>query len=136
MTIWRLGVKSGPTVRPRPRDGKTGRVTVTFPMNPAPRAGHCFVTADDDAPTLPEAARPGFRRATVRIEPGACRPYRSAEWVDCLVLIESGEIDLAAIGGGRQTVRGGDVLFLVGLPLLGLVNRGPAPAVITTVRRA
>lgn len=104
-------------------------------MSPAPAPGHCFVTADDDAPTLPGADRPGFRRTTVRIEPGHCRPYRSADWADCLVLIESGEIDLEAIGGARQTCRGGDVLFLVGLPLRGLVNRGPAPVVITTVRR-
>lgn len=103
-------------------------------MNRARGAGHCTVTADDP-PTLPGAGRPGFRRSTVRIEPGGGLPYRSADWADCLVVIESGEIELEAIGGDRQTRRAGDVLWLVGLPLRRLVNRGPVPVVMTTVRR-
>lgn len=103
-------------------------------MNPAPPAGPIAVT-NEDPPTLPGADRPGFRRTTIRIEPGDCRPYRPADWVDCLVVIESGEVDLEATSGVRHTCRGGDVLWLVGLSLRCLVNRGAAPVVITAVRR-
>lgn len=90
---------------------------------------------DEDPPTLPGADRPGFRRTTVRIEPGHCRPYRAVDWVDCLVVIESGEVDLEATSGVRHTCHAGDVLWLVGLPLRCLVNRGDAPVMITAIRR-
>jgi hypothetical protein len=103
-------------------------------MSPAAATGPSVVT-DDDPPLPPGADRPGFRRTTVRIEPGVCRPYRAADWVDCLVVIESGEVELEATSGVRHTCRGGDVLWLVGLSLRCLVNRGDVPVVITTVRR-
>lgn len=104
-------------------------------MNSAARAGPSTVTTKDP-PTLPGAGRPGFRRATVRIEPGGRRAYRAADWIDCLVVIESGELELETTGGARRICRGGDVLWLVGLPLRCLVNRGSGPVIITTVRRA
>lgn len=103
-------------------------------MSTEVRTGPYLVTTEDP-PTLPGADRPGFRRSTVRIEPGACRPYRPAEWVDCLVVIQTGEVDLETTSGVRHTCRAGDVVWLVGLSLRCLSNRGPAPVVITTVRR-
>ena len=103
-------------------------------MSPAAGAGPSIVTTEDP-PTLPGADRPGFRRTTIRIEPGACRPYQGSDWEDCLVVIESGSVDLDGTSGVRQTFHGGDVLWLVGLSLRGLVNRGDTPVVITTVRR-
>ena len=114
---------------PGPRQAEAGP-----PMSPAASAGPPVVT-DEDPLRLAGADRPGFRRATVRIEPGDCRTYRSSDWVDCLVVIESGEVELEATSGVRHTCRGGDVLWLVGLPLRSLANRGDTPVVITTVRR-
>ncbi len=103
-------------------------------MSPATGAGPYPVT-NEDRPLLPGADRPGFRRTTVRIDPGDCRPYRSSDWVDCLVVIEAGEVDLEATSGVRHTCHAGDVLWFTGLSLRCLVNRGDAPVVITTVRR-
>lgn len=108
--------------------------SIAVAMSPAAPAGPYHVTPEDP-PTLPGADRPGFRRTTIRIEPGDCRPFRRSDWEDCLVVIESGSVDLEATSGARQSFHGGDVLWLVGLSLRGLVNRGDTPVVITTVRR-
>ena len=89
----------------------------------------------DDPPRLPGSVRDGFRRSTIRIEPGERHPYRPADWIDCLVVIESGEVELVATSGVRHTCRAGATLWLVGLSLRCLANRGHTPAVITTVRR-
>ncbi len=91
--------------------------------------------ADDDSLTLPRGDRPGFRRSTVRIEPGDGRPYVADEWRDCLVVIEAGEVELEATSGVTHTCRGGDILWLVGLPVRRITCRGSVPAVITTIRR-
>jgi len=103
-------------------------------MSPATGAGPYPVTTEDP-PLLPGGDRPGFRRTTVRIDPGDCRPYRPSEWVDCLVVIEAGEVDLQATSGVRHTCHAGDVLWFTGLSLRCLINRGDTPVVITTVRR-
>ena len=126
--------------------GKAKWVTFVFPINvrisDQTAAAMSSVAGDgpsivttEDPPTLPGADRPGVRRTTIRIEPAACRPYRRSDWEDCLVVIESGSVDLDGTSGIRQTFHGGDVLWLVGLSLRGLVNRGDTPVVITTVRR-
>lgn len=97
---------------------------------PPPRPG-----TDDDSGGLPPQIGPRFRRRTLRIEPGHSRPYLAPEWRDCLVVIESGEVDLEAVSGVRHTCRRGDVLWLAGLDLRCLANRGEQAVVITTVSR-
>ena len=92
--------------------------------------------SDEEALTLPDGRGPRFRRRTLRIEPGDCRPYLAADWQDCLVVIESGRLDLWTTGGARHTCRSGDVLWLAGLGLSCLSNHGDEPVVITTVRRS
>jgi hypothetical protein len=89
----------------------------------------------DERVAFPGADRPAFLRRTLRLEPGDCRPYRAAEWWDCMVVIESGEVELEATSGARHTFRGGDVLWLAGLPLCCIRNIGGDAAIITTVRR-
>ena len=91
--------------------------------------------SDEEPWTLPDGHRPRFRRRTLLIDPGDCRPYLASDWHDCLVVIESGEIELEATSGARLTCRGGDVLWLAGLPLRRLSNHGHEPVVITMVRR-
>jgi hypothetical protein len=44
-------------------------------------------------------------------------------------------VELEAISGVRHTCRGGDILWLAGLPLRCIRNHGDTPAVLTTVRR-
>jgi hypothetical protein len=77
----------------------------------------------------------GFELRVVAVAPGNERPYNEAEWRDCLVVVERGELDLECLGGTRRRVRCGDVLWLVGLPILTLRNEGDEPAVLVAVSR-
>jgi hypothetical protein len=77
----------------------------------------------------------GFDVRRVLVEPGAERTYDEEEWRDSIVLIESGELELECCSGGRCGFRRGDVLWLFGLPLRLLRNRGPAPTVLLAVSR-
>ena len=63
------------------------------------------------------------------------RAYDEAEWRDALVVVERGEIELECLGGSRHRFRSGNVLWLTGLPLRVLRNRGVVPAVLTAVSR-
>ena len=75
----------------------------------------------------------GVRRVVVA--PGAARLFDEAEWRDAIVTIESGKLELECRSGRRCLFRRGDVLWLVGLPLRALHNRGRAPAVLVAVSR-
>jgi hypothetical protein len=77
----------------------------------------------------------GFDVRRVVVEPGAERPYDEEEWRDSIVVIESGGIELECNSGGRCRFRPGDVLWLIGLPLRVLRNRGSAPTVLLAVSR-
>ena len=87
---------------------------------------------------LPFHGRPppeGFRRRVTTVPPGGAIPYEASEWAGALVLVESGEIDLEGVSGSRCRFVAGDVLWLGGLPLRSLRNRGRADAVIAAVSR-
>jgi hypothetical protein len=71
----------------------------------------------------------------IRVEPGCERAYVEAEWRNAIVVVEEGEIDLECPDGGYRRFPQGAVLYLVGLRLRALVNRGSAPAVLSTVAR-
>jgi hypothetical protein len=77
----------------------------------------------------------GFSRRMVSVAPGGARAYDAEEWRDALVVVESGEIDLEGLTGSRARFRRGDILWLVGLPLRGLSNRGTGPAVMAAYTR-
>ena len=85
---------------------------------------------------LGRQAPPGFTIRTVTLAPGATRPYDEAEWRGALVIVESGEIDVECVRGGHRVFSGGALLWLYGLPLRAIHNRGPEPAVIIAVTRA
>ena len=78
---------------------------------------------------------PGFDMRVVVVDPGDTRAYREADWCDALVVVERGNIQLEASGGGRRDFAAGDVLCLVGVSLRALHNRGPEPAVLVAVSR-
>jgi quercetin dioxygenase-like cupin family protein len=78
---------------------------------------------------------PGFRLHVVAVAPGDARPYEAAEWRDALVVVERGEIELETVRDGTRRYARGDVLWLTGLPLRTLRNRGGEPAVLVAVSR-
>jgi hypothetical protein len=72
---------------------------------------------------------------TVAVAPGAVRPYDEAEWRDALVLVRAGAIELECRAGGCRSFREGELLWLTGLPLRALHNRGEEAAVLVAVSR-
>jgi hypothetical protein len=76
-----------------------------------------------------------FDSLVVSIPPGRSRLYDAAEWRDALVVVERGEIHIECRAGRFRPFRQGDVLWLTGLPLRALHNRGPETAVLTAVSR-
>jgi hypothetical protein len=72
---------------------------------------------------------------TVRVEPGDSLAYEEAEWRDALVTVESGELELVMACGRSCFFQSGDLLWLQGLPLASLRNRGDEPAVLVAASR-
>ena len=78
---------------------------------------------------------PGFVLRVVVVAPGAQRAYSEAEWRDAIVVVEWGEIVLEPLTGRSYCFERGDVLWLQGLALRALRNRGREPAVLVAVAR-
>jgi quercetin dioxygenase-like cupin family protein len=78
---------------------------------------------------------PAFERRTVSIAPGCTLAYDALAWRDALVVVERGEIELECVHGACRRFQRGDVLWLVGLSLRALHNRGREPAVLAAVVR-
>ena len=72
---------------------------------------------------------------TVRVEPGASLPYEEEAWRDALVTVESGELELVMACGRSCFFQRGDLLWLEGLPLATIRNRGDEPTVLTAASR-
>ena len=72
---------------------------------------------------------------TVRMDPGDSLPYEEADWRDALVTVESGELELVMACGRSCFFQSGDLLWLQGLPLASLRNRGDEPAVLSAASR-
>ena len=105
---------------------------MTFGVRLRPRG-----VEDDDPLVLAGRPLPASLRArTVRLEPGCSRPYDRAEWHDALVIVACGEVELEAQCGRRLPLGAGAILWLAGLPLRALHNRGTVAAVLVAVSRA
>jgi quercetin dioxygenase-like cupin family protein len=78
---------------------------------------------------------PAFVLRAVAVAAGCERPYDEDEWRDAIVSVTRGEIELECSSGSRQRFRTGDVLWLAGLPLRTLRNRGTEPALLVAVSR-
>ena len=76
-----------------------------------------------------------FDIRTVAVDPGETLAYDEAEWRDALVLVRQGEIVLQTVSGRSCFFQQGDTLWLEGLPLAGLHNRGREPAVLVATSR-
>jgi hypothetical protein len=92
--------------------------------------------ADDEPVTFRDRSLgSSFRRRVVTIAPGRARLYDAAEWRDALVVVEQGEVHIACRAGRFRPFAQGAVLWLTGLALRALHNRGPQPAVLVAVWR-
>jgi CRP-like cAMP-binding protein len=80
-------------------------------------------------------APPGFEVRAVEVEAGGHRIYHEGEWSDALVVVGRGEIELESLGGATLSFRRGALLWLEGLPLRALHNRGREPALLLAVSR-
>jgi glyoxylate utilization-related uncharacterized protein len=78
---------------------------------------------------------PAFEVRELALPPGAERAYDGGEWRDALVFVERGEIELESLGGRRRRFQRGAILWLAGLSLRSLRNRGRETAVLFAVTR-
>jgi hypothetical protein len=78
---------------------------------------------------------PGFETSSTSIEPRSRRVYDEAEWRDAIVVVERGEVELEFREGSQWRFCRGDALWLVGLPLRAIHNRGHKPALLVAVSR-
>ncbi len=69
------------------------------------------------------------------VGPGENVAYVESDWLDSIVTILSGAIDLASPCGVCASFLAGDILWLAGLPVRALVNPGADPAVLVAVSR-
>lgn len=93
---------------------------------------------DGDAHRLSFLGRPlpvAFTLLAVTVAPGTEQDLDAARWHDALVVVERGAIELDATDGSRASFATGAVLFLAGLPVRAVCNRGAEPAVLVAVRR-
>ncbi len=77
----------------------------------------------------------GFEVRAVKVEPGGHRIYHAAEWEGALVAVTRGEVELECLSGTSVRFARGDLLWLAGLPLRALHNRGREPALLVAVSR-
>lgn len=94
----------------------------------------CRDGPEEDRPFSSHLPR-SFERRVVIVAPGGTRPFHEAEWTDALIIVDGGEIELEGLSGRRYIFGQGDLLWLVGLPLRALHNKGSEPAVLVTVAR-
>lgn len=78
---------------------------------------------------------PPFERRVVVLAPEHTWVYDDAEWRGAIVVIEHGQIELECLDGSRHYFGRGDVLWLDGLPLRALHNRGRTFVVLVAVSR-
>ena len=81
-----------------------------------------------------ERIPPTFDRWRIAIPPGAALVTRAGEWTDCLVLVETGRIEVAGEAGSRGPFEAGDLLALTWLNVCGLHNPGPEEACLLAIR--
>jgi hypothetical protein len=77
-----------------------------------------------------------FDVRVVAVAPGGERAYDAADWRDALVLVQRGEIELHGLSGERRAFSSGALLWLDGVPLRALANRGAEEAVLVAIARA
>lgn len=93
------------------------------------------MTTDYDPISFLGRTDAAFEKRVIAIPPASSRAYDEGEWHDEIVVVERGEIELESASGNRRTFEAGDVLWLAGLPLRALHNRGREDVVLVAVSR-
>lgn len=93
------------------------------------------MTEPDEPLSLSERIWPAFLARTFALPPGLTVPYDESEWQDALVIVEAGGLDLAGTDGRSWHFPSGDVLWLVGLPVLALSNSGAETLILKVISR-
>ena len=78
---------------------------------------------------------PAFEKRVISVASGGSRAYDEGAWRDAIVVVERGEIELESTSGNRRTFEAGDVLWLAGLQLRALRNRGREDVVLVAISR-
>jgi hypothetical protein len=71
----------------------------------------------------------------IRIAPRTERPFNAREWMDALVIVKAGVLELESLHGARRCFGLGSTLFLSGLRLRVLRNPGPITTVLSAATR-
>lgn len=89
-----------------------------------------------DRPAFPpRPLPPSFRARTVALPRDCALPVDEVAWRDALVIVERGEIDVECERGATGRFVAGDVIWLCGLDVHTLRNRGADVAVLTAISR-
>jgi len=75
-----------------------------------------------------------FERRLIRLQPGRERPYDSSEWVDQLVVVMCGTIELEGLSGRRWRFDKGSIIWLTDLPLRALHAREEVAVLMAIAR--
>lgn len=78
---------------------------------------------------------PWSARRVLTIAPGCSHPFVEQEWLDALVVLERGTIDIECAAGGHRRFGARDLLWFVGLDLRTIHNHGPGEAVLVAISR-
>lgn len=77
----------------------------------------------------------GLGRWTLTLQPGDVQDVSVADWVDTLVVVARGELEVECRSGRRATFAAGAVLTLAELPVRRLHSRGSEPLVLCALTR-
>ncbi len=88
-----------------------------------------------DVDRLLTEGSPGFARRTVTLEPGVVVRYDEAAWLDAIIFVTAGEIDLECSNGTCHRFTRRDILWLAPLPLRAVRNTGLVPARLLAISR-
>ncbi len=78
---------------------------------------------------------PAFERRVIVLAPDQTFIYDEAEWLDALIVVEHGHIELECLDGSRYYFGRGDVLWFERLPLRALHSCAHKAAVLVAVSR-
>jgi hypothetical protein len=77
----------------------------------------------------------GFRRRTLTLQPQDALDYLRADWLDTVVIVERGELELECGSGSRASFSEGAVLVLCGVGVRRLRNSGTTTLVLSALSR-
>jgi quercetin dioxygenase-like cupin family protein len=76
-----------------------------------------------------------FELRRIELAPGAVLSFRPADWRGCLVVVESGGIELETIDGPRARFAAGSVLGFEHIPIRQIRGCASELAIVSVVRR-